>query len=188
MPASMPHRHDRTAPSAARADDLANQRRTGASLLLWVVLLVAVIMTAWYFVGRQDDRPADPVPIGDGAGETSRSPVSAPPASRDTPARERQRAAPALPDRDALPLSQPAPAYPAAAQRAGEQGTVLLQVEVGADGRPDDVSLARRSGSRDLDRAALEAVRGWTFEPATRNGEPVASTVQVPVEFRLDTI
>src|SRR5690606_19355966 len=115
-----------------------------------------------------------------------RSPVSATPQSRDLTARE--RAAPALPDRDALPLGQPAPVYPASAPRAGEQGTVVLQAAVRADGRPGNIEVARRSGSSDLDRAAVEAVRGWTFEPAIRNGEPVASSVQVPVEFRLDTM
>ena len=58
----------------------------------------------------------------------------------------------------------------------------------GADRRvPGKVELAQRSRSRDLDRAALAAVRGWTFEPALRDGKPVASTVQVPVDFRLAT-
>ena len=35
----------------------------------------------------------------------------------------------------------------------------------------------------DLDRAAMEAVRRWTFRPATRNGQPVTATVIVPLEF-----
>lgn len=173
---------------ARRPDEVPSRRRTGASLLLWLLLLIAIIATAWYFLGRQEDRalPPDAVPIGETAPEASRSPVSVSPASRDTTARE--RAAAATPDRDALPLRRPAPAYPAAAQRAGDQGTVLLQVEVGADGRPGEVSVVGRSGSRDLDRAAIEAVRGWTFEPAIRDGKPVASSIQVPVEFRLDTM
>ena len=56
-----------------------------------------------------------------------------------------------------------------------------------APSQPTAVELAQRSRSRDLDRAALAAVRGWTFEPALRDGKPVASTVQVPVDFRLAT-
>ncbi len=184
MPAPMHTQHAAAAPER-RPDDDTSRRGAGASLLLWLLLLIAVVATAWYFLGLQEDSaaPAQPVSIGDAAPETSRSPVSESVPSADATARE--RATPVLPDRDALPLNRPAPAYPAAAQRGGEQGTVLLQVEVGADGRPDEVSLARGSGSRDLDRAALEAVRGWTFEPAIRDGEPVASSVQVPVEFRL---
>ena len=39
-------------------------------------------------------------------------------------------------------------------------------------------------GLRDLDRAAMTAVRDWRFKPATRNGREVASVVEQPVEFR----
>ncbi|WP_206413263.1 energy transducer TonB, partial [Lysobacter enzymogenes] len=73
---------------------------------------------------------------------------------------------------------------PAAALRRGEGGTVVLRVNVGADGRADEVAVARRSGSRELDRAAMVAVRDWRFKPATRNGREVASVVEQPVEFR----
>ena len=33
------------------------------------------------------------------------------------------------------------------------------------------------------DRAALEAVRRWTFKPATRNGQPIVTDVLVPITF-----
>ena len=86
---------------------------------------------------------------------------------------------------DALALGRnPPPRYPVAALRRGEGGTVVLRVNVGADGRADDVAVARRSGSRELDRAAMVAVRDWRFKPATRNGREVASVVEQPVEFR----
>jgi protein TonB len=163
------------------------RERHGASLLLWLLLLLVVIATAWYFLGREDPQPTAPAPvqIGEPVREESRSPVSVPPDSRDATARERAASAPRLPDRNALPLNHPAPEYPEAARRAGEEGTVVLEVEVGADGRPGEITISRRSGSRDLDRAAVDAVRGWTFEPAIRDGKPVASTVQVPVDFRI---
>ena len=64
--------------------------------------------------------------------------------------------------------------------RAGDEGTVLVRAEIDASGKPSNVELAKRSRSRDLDRAALAAVRNWTFEPAIRDGKAVASTVQVP--------
>lgn len=183
-----PHRPTTATGPESRPDHASSPRRTGASGLLWLLLLLVVIATAWYFLGRQDDRALPPaaIPIGDTVPEASQSPVSTPTDSRETIARE--RAAPVLPDREARPLTRAAPEYPAAAQRAGEQGTVVLQVDVGADGKPGDVSIAQRSGSRDLDRAALEAVRGWSFEPAIRDGEAVRSSVQVPVEFQLDSM
>lgn len=77
----------------------------------------------------------------------------------------------------------PAPRYPSRALRRGESGTVRVRVEVGPDGRPSQVSVAQASGSRDLDRAAVDAVRRWRFHPARRNGEPVPGTVIVPISF-----
>jgi protein TonB len=44
----------------------------------------------------------------------------------------------------------------------------------------------RSSGNASLDAAALKAVRGWAFMPASRNGQNIASIVQVPVNFRLN--
>jgi protein TonB len=79
---------------------------------------------------------------------------------------------------------QPAPSYPPGALRRGESGTVVVSVEVGVDGRPASISLDERSGSRDLDRAALDAVSRWRFEPARdANGQAVPGYIQVPIEF-----
>jgi protein TonB len=69
--------------------------------------------------------------------------------------------------------------------RRNETGMVRVQVEVGVDGTPLSVSIAASSQSRDLDRAALDAVRKWRFRPAQRDGQAVAGTVVVPIEFRL---
>lgn len=95
-----------------------------------------------------------------------------------------EQVAKAVPGVDPTPLSAPAPRYPVEALRNGESGTVLLHVEVGADGVPTDVQIAKSSHSRSLDRAASEAVRQWRFHPAQRNGQPVAGSVQVPVAFK----
>ena len=83
------------------------------------------------------------------------------------------------------PLDAPAPRYPVDALRRRQQGTVLLRVHVDARGNPGDIDVVAGSGSRSLDRAAVEAVGRWRFAPATRDGEPVAGTVQVPIDFTL---
>jgi len=80
----------------------------------------------------------------------------------------------------------PKPAYPTEARRRNQEGLVLLLVEVSAQGRASGVTVRESSGFRILDKAALRAVRGWTFRPALRNGVPVASTVEVPVRFFLN--
>lgn len=48
-----------------------------------------------------------------------------------------------------------------------------------------EVELAQSSGADDLDRAALEAVRAWRFQPGTRGPAPVEAWVKVPVRFQL---
>lgn len=82
-----------------------------------------------------------------------------------------------------VPIDRPAPAYPRDALRRGESGEVLLRVEVDAGGIPTSVAIVRGSGSRSLDRAAQAAVRKWRFQPARRDGVPVAGELQVPIAF-----
>ena len=64
------------------------------------------------------------------------------------------------------------------------QGVVLLWVVIGSDGRTHDVRVQRSLGMG-LDEKAIEAVRNWKFEPATKDGQPVAVQVNVEVNFRL---
>lgn len=83
-------------------------------------------------------------------------------------------------------ISRPAPSYPSDALRNGETGKVLVRIEVGADGEPTAVSVVARSGSRSLDRAAVQAAKRWRFRPAQQNGRAVAAAVEIPIEFALD--
>lgn len=82
------------------------------------------------------------------------------------------------------PVERTPPEYPSAALRRGESGTVLVRAEVDASGRPTDVSVARSSRSRALDRAAVQAVRRWRFRPAQQDGRAVAGAIEVPIEFK----
>lgn len=83
-------------------------------------------------------------------------------------------------------LQNPAPRYPLAARRAGEQGTVTLKVLVSMKGLPRRVEIEKTSGSSRLDAAALDAVGRWRFVPARRGNAPIESWVLVPVVFRLE--
>ena len=64
------------------------------------------------------------------------------------------------------------PDYPAYARRAGEQGSVVLQVLVGLDGRVLDARLVQSSGFSDLDQAALDGIKiDYRFIPGTIDGQ-----------------
>lgn len=80
-------------------------------------------------------------------------------------------------------IDTPPPQYPIELACAGIGGQTLLEVEVGAEGTPTAITLVRGSGSDALDQLARDAVQGWKFRPATRAGQPVAQTIQVPVNF-----
>jgi len=82
--------------------------------------------------------------------------------------------------------TNPTPDYPLPCKRRREEGIVLLNVVVQADGLPAAIWLNRSSGHPLLDRAALDAVRRWTFEPGRAAGVPVSSLVVVPVRFKLE--
>jgi protein TonB len=188
-PAADPRRH----PDAVVAE------RKSASPLLWLLVLVAVFAFAWYLYNQRGSVSSTPEPaappaveIGDGQDAAAERERAADDARRDAE-REREAAARRTPaeksrvaDRDATPTARVEPTYPPTAYRAREEGSVLVSAQVDASGAPVSVDVARRSGSRALDQAAVEAVRQWRFEPAMRDGKAVASTVEVPVTFRLD--
>ncbi|HWR36284.1 MAG TPA: energy transducer TonB [Clostridia bacterium] len=81
-------------------------------------------------------------------------------------------------------LDTPDPEYSEEARKAKYQGTVVLWLIVGPDGQPRDVRVARSLGMG-LDQKAVEAVRRWKFEPAMKDGRPVAVQINVEVNFRL---
>jgi TonB family protein len=82
------------------------------------------------------------------------------------------------------PLYTPDPEYSEEARKAKYQGTVVLWLIVGPDGRPRDLRVSRSLGMG-LDERALQAVRQWKFEPALKDGHPVAVQMNVEVSFRL---
>ena len=58
-----------------------------------------------------------------------------------------------------------APAYPMVSRLKREEGTVVLELDINPDGTTSDVKVARTSGSRLLDRAAVTAEQRWLYLP-----------------------
>lgn len=78
------------------------------------------------------------------------------------------------------------PAYPALSRRLGEEGKLVLQVELDETGRIGKAKIVQSSGYSRLDNAALSAVKTWRCRPATRNGQPVPAVALQPFNFVIE--
>jgi TonB family protein len=81
-------------------------------------------------------------------------------------------------------IDTPDPEYSEEARKAKYQGTVVLWLIVDSTGHPKDIKISRSLGMG-LDQKAIEAVRKWKFEPAMKDGRPVAVQINVEVNFHL---
>ena len=138
----------------------------------------------------QSGQRAAPTADADGDGEPEETPklverAPPPPPSAPSPAPAPRSMGPRASGAMPVPLEMPAPRYPAQAERRGLSGTVRVRAEVGTDGVPTSVAVVEGSGTRELDRAALDAVRRWRFRPGQVDGKPVPGSVVVPIEFAM---
>lgn len=78
-----------------------------------------------------------------------------------------------------------APAYPALSKRLGEEGKLVLRVELDEKGRVNVAQVVNSSGFKRLDEAAMAAVKTWRCNPPTRNGQPVRAIALQPFNFVL---
>ena len=78
-----------------------------------------------------------------------------------------------------------APDYPAHSRRLGEEGRLVVQVELDESGRVSHGRIVNSSGYSRLDDAALAAVKTWRCRPALRDGQPVQAVALQPFNFVL---
>jgi TonB family protein len=77
------------------------------------------------------------------------------------------------------------PPYPAEAKAARIQGSVMLNVLIGADGRPNLLRVQTTDVEPSLAKAAVEAVSQWEYQPTLLNGQPVEVVTNIAVNFTL---
>ena len=82
------------------------------------------------------------------------------------------------------PIYSPDPEFSEEARKAKYQGTCVLGLVVDANGRPTSIRVVTSLGMG-LDEKAIEAVKTWRFEPAMRDGHPVAVAINLEVDFHL---
>lgn len=111
--------------------------------------------------GPVDVEPARPVPI----------PKPAPPIRQDAVMDSR---------------SELQPPYPASEQRSGEEGTAVVRILIGTDGRVQRVEKIRATNDAFFRAAERHALRNWRFRPATVDGRPVEARKTFSLKFELN--
>lgn len=79
------------------------------------------------------------------------------------------------------------PIYPMLSRRLKEQGTVYLQVLVLKSGKVGQLQIKQSSGFSRLDKAAINAVRHWQYQPAQRQGKAIDYWFTQPITFNLNS-
>jgi TonB family protein len=81
-------------------------------------------------------------------------------------------------------ISGNAPLYPISQSKSGNPGFAVVAFVIGQDGRTHDIHVVRASYPYFGSHTVL-AVRGWKFEPARKNGQPVSVKVQLVLPFKI---
>ncbi|MDD3643517.1 MAG: TonB family protein [Candidatus Krumholzibacteria bacterium] len=77
------------------------------------------------------------------------------------------------------------PKYPSLARQANIEGTVLLRVVVGVDGKVEQASVITSDCTPAMEKAAIAAARQFVFKPAKQRTVPVRASMAVPIRFKL---
>ncbi|MCW8807748.1 MAG: M56 family metallopeptidase [Rhodanobacter sp.] len=81
------------------------------------------------------------------------------------------------------------PHYPADAIKNKMEGTVILKVLVGTDGKPRTIaSDPATKAAPELVDAAIDAVKNWRFNPVIKNGKAVEGYARVPIRFSMNSV
>ncbi|MEO0454296.1 MAG: energy transducer TonB [Verrucomicrobiota bacterium] len=85
-------------------------------------------------------------------------------------------------DSQPKPIFQTPPRYPNELRKEKKKGQVYLVFVVNKNGRVENPS-AKRATHPAFEKAAIDAVKQWKFEPATRDGKAVAAKMSIPITF-----
>jgi TonB family protein len=149
-----------------------------------------VIVAAICLVGVVSLIPRHPFALGgDGDQTEPPSPQSAAAPDSGTPS---PPVPPSTADQDEVKMpvlkveTRVLPEYPEAERKAGVEGEVIVEVEVTEEGSVEGMKVVQRvDGHPSMGESVMEAIRQWRFEPGTKNGVPVRTTVAIPFTFAL---
>jgi len=104
--------------------------------------------------------------------------------SRGTPAGESRDTSEAATETGPKAIYAPQADYTEEARNANLEGTCVLSLSVGIDGKPSGIVVVKKLG-KGLDQKAIEAVSQWRFQPARRYGRPVPTHLTLNLQFKL---
>jgi len=78
------------------------------------------------------------------------------------------------------------PAYPPQARIRQQEGSVLLEFVIGADGLAHDIRAIASSPGDLFVHSAVQAVEHWRFRPGRRAGRDVAARVRQKITYRME--
>jgi len=86
-----------------------------------------------------------------------------------------------------VPIKREPAKYPAKAMREGRSGWARYSFVIEKNGRVSNIVEIESSGSKDLSRAGLKALKKWKYQPAMENGQPIQQCVNsVQLSFSLN--
>jgi TonB family protein len=84
-----------------------------------------------------------------------------------------------------IAISKNLPEYPYEARSEAAEGWVNVSFMVSPNGTPYEIYVSESTGNKELERAALDAVKAWRFKPASINGQPIDSATSAKLRFVL---
>ena len=135
---------------------------------------------------------ASPTPAAASPTPAAAAPAAAAPKASTTSASATPEPAAAAPapkpageTRDAQLVRQAPVAYPQAAVRRRDEGWVEVEFSVMPDGSIANARVVDSQPARIFDRAAIDSVQRWVFNPALKDGQPVQATLRRRIEFKM---
>jgi TonB family protein len=75
------------------------------------------------------------------------------------------------------------PTYPKSLRKTGQEGSVVVRVVVGLDGRPHRPLVKDAGIVPTMAFPALEALQAWRFAPAERDGQPIEVYYELRIRY-----
>lgn len=91
-------------------------------------------------------------------------------------------------DRDAVPLVRIEPDYPMQARQRGIEGWVVVEFTISTAGTVKDAEVVASEPGNVFDRAAVQAVRKWKYNPKVVDGKAVERTgMKIRLDFEMES-